>query len=544
MKNKIALGAIIAVLTGVLAACGQSQSNGGQKQELNLAEQTPLSTIDLSKSTGYGQSGNLYEAFYRLGKNGRLDPGLAQSESTTNGGKTYTFRLRSNLKWSNGDELTAQDFVYSWRRTLTPKTKAQYAYLFSGIKNADAINAGKRAPETLGISAPNKRTVVVQLERPIAYFKLLMAYPLFAPQDQKVAEKYGDKYATKSQYTVYNGPFKLEGWSGTNNSWRYVKNNQYWDKNQVKLQKINYSVVANPTTALELFQQKKLSLAQLSTEQARNYQTNPDFKEYPYAMMTYLKYNFKNSNSAAHQATNNQNVRQAISLAVNRSQLSKKVLGIKSAVPTGFVPNKLAYAPKTHEDFSNAQRVENAVDFDPQLAKQKFAKGMKQIGESKVSLTLVTANDDTNSKTVGQYLKAQLEKNLPGLTINLRDLPGKTQDQEQMKGNFDISLSSWGADFNDPMTFLSLPMTGTSYNYGKFSDPVYDSLIKRAQGQDANHPEKRWQDLAQSSQRLNRDQSFTPLFQDGTSYLQANNVKGIVHNTAGTQWNYKTAYVQ
>lgn len=121
-------------------------------------------------------------------------------------------------KWSNGDPIVAQDFVYSWKRSLNPKTASPYAYLFSGVKNADAIIAGKKSPNALGISAPDKKTVVVKLNRPIAYFRVLMAYPLFGPQNEKVVKKYGNRYATKAQYQVYSGPFKIKGWNGTNDT--------------------------------------------------------------------------------------------------------------------------------------------------------------------------------------------------------------------------------------------------------------------------------------------------------------------------------------
>lgn len=223
------LAASLVFIAFVLVACGNQSSSSKKPQVLNLAAEAPLPTIDLAKSTGYGQTGNIYESFFRLGKNGKATPGLAKTATESRDGKTWTFKLR-DAKWSNGDKIKAQDFVYSWRRTLTPSTKAEYAYLFEGIKNATAINQGKMNPNKLGIEATDDKTVVVHLDKPIAYFKILMAYPLFAPQNQKAVEKYGKKYATKSEYMVYSGPFKLKNWNGTGNKWTFVKNNQYWDK--------------------------------------------------------------------------------------------------------------------------------------------------------------------------------------------------------------------------------------------------------------------------------------------------------------------------
>lgn len=536
--------ALAAVLVVTLAACGKSSTkSNSQKQTLNLSTTAPLDTIDISKATGYGQSGNVFESFYRLGKDGKPTPGLAKSGKVSKDGKTWTFKIR-NAKWSNGDKITAQDFVYSWRRTLKPSTKSTYAYLFSGIKNADKVNAGKLSPDKIGIKAVNDKTVQIQLEKPIAYFKVLMAYPLFGPQNQKIVDKYGKKYGTNSKYMVYSGPFKIQNWNGTGNKWQFVKNNQYWDKGVVKLNKINYTVVASPSTGLELYQQGKLDLTPLSNEQVKHYKNDKEFKQYPYSVVGYIKYNFKDANQAKRKAMSNKDIRLAISLAINRQQLTKKVLGDGSDTPTGFVASGLANNPKTGEDFAKEQSVPNTVDYNVKLAKQHWQKGLRALGTKNVTLTITAGNDDPTSNPITQYMKAELQKDLPGFKLNIRNVPGQVANQEVLKGDFDLSLSGWGADFNDPISFLQIPETGTPYNSGKYSNAAYDKLIKRAQNQDANNADKRWNDLVQAAKLFNADQGMTPLYQQVTSYLQKPAVKGIIHNTAGTQWNYKYAYMK
>lgn len=543
MKVKKWLLSVMAVIfVAVLTACGKSSS--APKQVLNLSAAAPLDTIDISKAMGYGQTGNVYESFFRLGKNGKTVPGLAKSSRVSKDGLTWTFNLR-NANWSNGDKIIAQDFVYSWRRTIDPKTKSQYAYLFSGIKNANQINAGNAKASTIGIKAAGKRTVVVTLDKPIAYFKILMAYPLFAPQNQKVIDEYGKKYATKSQYMVYSGPFKIQNWNGTGNKWQFVKNDQYWDKKVVKLQKINYTVVSDTTTGLDLYQQKKLDLTPLANQQVKNYKTDKAFREYPYSYVSFLKYNQKDANAQRRAAFNNKHIRLALSLSIDRQALTKKVLGDGSQTPTGFVATDLARDPKTGEDFAKEQVVKNTVNYNPKLAKQYWAKGLREAGIAKLNFTLLAGADQTATSPLTQYLKAQWQKELPGLTVSLKAVP--TQQiayQQSAKGNFDVLVSGWGADFNDPISFLQIPMTGTSYNYGGYSNKRYDALVKRANNQDANNPDTRWQDLVNAAKLLNADQGMTPLYQQVTAYLQRSDVKGIVHNTAGTQWNYKTAYIK
>ena len=542
-KLKGVLAGVVTISLGMLlAACGNGNSSNksaAQSGTLNLSTTAPLDTIDISKSTGFGQTGNVFESFYRLGKNGKPTAGLAKTGTVSKDGKTWTFKIRDS-KWSNGDPIVAQDFVYSWRRSLNPKTASPYAYLFSSVKNADAIIAGKKSPNALGISAPDKKTVVVKLNRPIAYFRVLMAYPLFGPQNEKVVKKYGNRYATKAQYQVYSGPFKIKGWNGTNDTWSFVKNNDYWDKKAVKLNKIHYQVVKSNNTGYQMYQQGKLDLTPLSSEQVKNLKSNNDFTQYPYSLVRFLLYNFKDKNAVNRKALNNKNIRLALSLSIDRDIVTKKVLGNGSTLPKGFVANDLAANPKTGIDFAKEQAVKNTVDYNPALAKKYWQKGLQEIGQK--SLTL-SSNDEADSDQLTQYLQSQWTKELKGIKINITNIPDKSTTSRAQQGNFDIYLSHWGGDFNDPMTFMQIPMTGTSYNYGKWSNSEYDNLVKKAGNQDANNPDTRWNDLISAAKIVNSNQAITPIYQQTTAYLQNKRVHGIIHNTAGTQWSYKYAYV-
>lgn len=545
-KLKGVLAGVVTISLGMLlAACGNGNSSSksaAQSGTLNLSTTAPLDTIDISKSTGFGQTGNVFESFYRLGKNGKPTAGLAKTGTVSKDGKTWTFKIRDS-KWSNGDPIVAQDFVYSWKRSLNPKTASPYAYLFSGVKNADAIIAGKKSPNALGISAPDKKTVVVKLNRPIAYFRVLMAYPLFGPQNEKVVKKYGNRYATKAQYQVYSGPFKIKGWNGTNDTWSFVKNNDYWDKKVVKLNKIHYQVVKSNNTGYQLYQQGKLDLTPLSSEQVKNLKSNNDFTQYPYSLVRFLLYNFKDKNAVNRKALNNKNIRLALSLSIDRDIVTKKVLGNGSTLPKGFVANDLAANPKTGIDFAKEQAVKNTVDYNPALAKKYWQKGLQEIGQKSLTFDVLSSNDEADSDQLTQYLQSQWTKELKGIKINITNIPDKSTTSRAHQGNFDIYLSHWGSDFNDPMTFMQIPMTGTSYNYGKWSNSEYDNLVKKAGNQDANNPDIRWNDLISAAKIVNSNQAITPIYQQTTAYLQNKRVHGIIHNTAGTQWSYKYAYV-
>lgn len=535
------------VLVTVLAACGKhnSQSSGNGKyassQVLNLSYPSSLDSIDISNMSGYGSTGNIFESLYRLGKNGSITPGLAKSTKVSKDGKTYTFTIR-NAKWSDGSKITAQDFVYSWKRTVTPATKSQYAYLFSGVKNADEIVAGKKSPSTLGVKAQGEHTFIVTLDKPITYFKKLMTYPLFGPISEKAVKKWGNKYATKAQYMLYSGPFKLTGWTGTNNSWQFVKNNQYWDKKAVHLQKINYTVNESTTTTLNLFQEKKLDLTQLASEQVKNMKSSSDYTTYPYSITAFLVYNFQDSNATIKKALNNAKIRQAISLSINRKTLVKNVIGDASTVSKTFVPQDLVKDAKTGKDFADESTVKNSTSYNKALAQKLWKQGLKETGIKKLSIQLLASNDEPN-KPISQYLRSALEKNLDGLTVNLSNIPSKVASSRAQSGDFDLYLSGWGADFNDPISHLQIMTNNNGYNYGKYNSSTYNALVNKAQNQDANDTSARWQDMINAEKTIMKDQGITPLYQTVYSYLQNPKVKGIIHNTAGTQWNYKYAYI-
>ncbi len=189
-----AAGATVLVSASVLAACGsKNNSSSSAKKSINWEESAEIPTMDLSKATdatSFNQLNNVLEGIYRLGKDNKVENALATNTKVSNDGKTWTFTLR-NSKWSDGSPLTAKDFVYSWRRTVDPKTGSQYAYLFEGIHNATKISANKAPVNSLGVKAEGKNKLVVNLDKRIPYFKLLMGFPLFYPQQQKAVEKYG-----------------------------------------------------------------------------------------------------------------------------------------------------------------------------------------------------------------------------------------------------------------------------------------------------------------------------------------------------------------
>ncbi|MCI5768170.1 MAG: peptide ABC transporter substrate-binding protein [Ligilactobacillus ruminis] len=532
-----ATGSVAALCALTLGACGSKASDSASKQVLNWNESAELPTMDLSKATdvvSFDMLNNTMEGLYRLGKDSKIEPGIATKTKVSSDGLTYTFTLRKDAKWSNGDKVTAKDFVYSWRRTLDPKTNSQYAYLFEGIKNATDVMNGKKSTKEVGVKADGDYKLVVTLDRQIPYFKLLMGFPLFFPQNQKTVEKYGSKYGTASKYMCYDGPFNLTKWTGTNLSWSLKKNDNYWDKKSVKLDAINFKVNKSNSTSYNLYQSGKLDATSLSAEQAKQLKGQSGYTVRRSASTFYFQYN------QTKPEFQNKKIRQAISMVINRKEFVNKVLGNGSIPAKGLVPTGLA--TRNGKDFADASYVKEGVTLDVAKAKKLWAEGLKEIGKD--SLTFGLLSDDTDgAKKTTEFIQSAIESNLKGAKVECANVPFKTRLNRTNQGQFDVVISAWGADFADPISFLDMFTANNSYNAGKWKNAQYDNLIEASKTTDAGNAGKRWDDLVNAEKILIRDQGVSPLYQQATAWMVKPKVKGVIYNSAGANYNFKNAYV-
>ncbi len=220
MKTTFKLISVM-LATLFLSGCQQSLSNSKQtsdnkgvmsrNQNVTVVEQTRLNTVDISKVNSFNKLRSSTEGLFRLGNNGRVNNGLAQSYHISKDAKTYTFKLRNNARWSNGQPITATDFVYSWQRSVNPQTKSVNANLFDGIKNADKIRKGELPASRLGVKALSTHNLQVKLNHPMVYFESLLAYPLFAPQHRATVQRYGSQYGASADQQIYSGPLLETG---------------------------------------------------------------------------------------------------------------------------------------------------------------------------------------------------------------------------------------------------------------------------------------------------------------------------------------------
>lgn len=515
-------------------------SEGDVEQVLHLLESDTIPSMDRTLSTDALSAiyiANTSEGLYRLGEDVEVTPGIAKDHSVSEDGITWTFNLRKDAKWSNGDPVTAHDFVYAWRRAVDPESGSEYGpYMMGGvIKNATAINEGEKPIEELGVKADGDYTFVVTLEKPTPYFESLTTFMTFSPLNQKFVEEQGEKYATSSETLLSNGPFILKDWKSTSANWKLVKNPDYWDADAVQLEVLTFDVVKDPQVGVDLYEKGEADRAGVSSDLVDKYASNDDFTTTSEPTIFWLKLNETTSDALA-----NVNIRKAISKSINKQALVDEVLNDGSVVANGFVPKGFSKHPETGEDFREING--DLVTFDAEKAKELWEKGLEEIGSDKVELEFIGQDTET-SKLMNEYLVNQMETNLPGLEVTLKQIPFEQKLELDSKMDYDIQVNGWLPDYLDPYTFLNLWLTDGQNNKMGYSNPTYDKLIESTTNELALKPVKRFEAFLEAEKVLAEDAVVVPLYQRARAQLISPKIQGVIKNPMGAQYDYKWASV-
>lgn len=538
MKKGWQLGIALVATVPLLVSCGsQSKTTTSAQKTLNLMQTSDLTTLDSTNQATLPEFTTLVnttEGLYRL--NSKDQPVAAMATKVvkpTKNGTQYVFHIRKNAKWSNGDPVLASNFEYAWKRAMNPANKPVYTYIFSGIKNADKINAGKKSYKTLGIKATGKRTLKITLDHPMTYFNKLVTVPVFMPQDQKFVQKVGTKkYGTSATNTVSNGAFKITGWTGTNDTYTLARNKYYYDQKAIKLTKIKYTTVKDTNTAHNLFADNKLDDATITGVTAKSLQNDKNVKHVSKAWTYYLQVNQRSG-----QPLKNRKLREALSLVINRQQLTKNILADGSKPASSFVSPGTATDPTTGKDFSAETSYSTKVNVAK--AKKLWAEGLKET-KLKGTVNLKIVGDDQDvTKNVAQFVQKQVEQKLTHVTITIKNVPDKGLQTLKSNGDFSLSQWYWLADFADPVNYLGVLQTGNTMNSGHFSDRKYDRLVDAAKK--TNNQTKYWRYLRQAERRLQSQSGIIPLYYVNETHLVNTKLAGVEYHSGG-QADYTRAY--
>ncbi len=544
MKKLVSLGftaGLLLLLGGCYSASSSSSSTSSEakKQEIAISLPTQLSTLDTTQTTDkntFTIAQQIFEGLYRFDDDSNPVPGLAKSVAISDDGKTYTFQLRDNLKWSNGTVLTAADFVFSWKRLVDPATQGPNAYLLDSVVNSYDVRTAAKPVSELGISAPDDQTFVVKLAQAQPSFLSVVSIAWLAPQNEAYVTEQGDDYGKTSENLIYSGPFALKDWDQTGDDWTLVKNKNYYDAKEVKLATVHGSTVKEENTGINLYQSGELDLTRISGQYVQQYSSEKGFVSHNDVANYFLDFNKKAGTALA-----NVHLRKAIALAIDKTSLANDVLNDGSKALNGLIPANLYANPDTKEDFRNYSGSYNTYDLTE--AKKEWQQAQADLGDS-VKIDLLVSDDD-NGKKISEYIQSQLQDNLSGLTITITPQPKNNVNQSRRDKNYELSLSGWIAGSSDLDSYFNLYKTGSAYNYGAYDNDEYTTLVEKARTTDANDPDKQFSDYKQAEEiLLEEDAAQVPLYQSASNYLINPKIKGIAYHLYGDYFNLRGAYVE
>ncbi|MBL0389347.1 peptide ABC transporter substrate-binding protein [Tumebacillus sp. ITR2] len=543
-RKWMGVGLAVSMLSAALVGCGTKDDSNATKentaatnepQEINLTIGDEVPSLDSVKGTdsiSFTILGQINEGLIRLDEKGRPVAGVAKEWKTSEDGKTYTFTLRDDAKWSDGSNVTAQDFEYAWKRGLDPATKSDYAFMLSWIEGGEAYNAGKGSVDAVAVKAKDAKTLEVKLTSPKPFFLEQLAFPTFFPQKKEFVDKSGDKFGGDVDKVLSNGPFKLSAWSHEQ-SVELVKNDTYWDKANVKLTKATFQVVKDAGARENLYESGQVDRALLLEDQVDRYKDKKDeFSRRADLASGYLEYN------EARPVLANVKIRQALTYAMDGDKFTDVVYHDGSTGATGLVPTGISDGQGDFREH-NGDLVKRADNL--KKAKDLLAEGLKELNMTSLPAIKLLCSDSSSSKKGSEFIKEQWRTNL-GIDVQIELVPFKLRLQKQRTHDYDISLSNWGADYNDPMTFLDLFVGDGPFNDVQYKNPKYDELIKSAQSEpDAK---KRMQSLYDAEKLLMNDMAIGPVYFSASSFATKPYVKNWVPRVSGPDMDLKYTYIQ
>jgi len=541
-------GAILLVLTMVvasLAACGTTAAPATTEATAAAAEATdaPAATepkivnvmIEVevesldpqvaTDGTSFEVIADITDGLKQMDANGGVVNALCADESVSADGLTYTFKIRDDANWSNGDPVTAADFVFGWQRAVDPALASEYSYMFSDIgqvKNAAAIIAGTLPVTDLGVTAIDDKTLQVQLEVPVAYFDQVLYFPTFYPVNQKFFEACGDSYATSPETLLSNGAFVVSTYEPAATNFTLEKNPTYYDAARVQIDGLNYQVIKENQQALLSYQNGDLDTILVSGDQVDQVKDDPAFKSVGAGYLWYISPNITTYPELA-----NLNLRLAITFALDRQTIVDSVVKDGSTATYTAVPPQFATGPAGDDFSANQTEFADVCAYDLAMATKYYEAAKTELGTDTFTFEMVL--DDTEiQQNVAAVIKEMLESALPGMTINLKVEPKKQRVQDLQDGNYCLGLTRWGPDYADPMTYLGMWVTDNSNNYGLWSDAEYDALIAQCTTGDlAQDATGRWAAL-KSAETIVMDQAVIfPLYTQCNATMINPNVTGI-----------------
>ena len=520
----------------------EAESTSAGSGTLNIMLETPVESLDpqlATDGTSFEVIADYTDGLMQMDADGAAVPACAESYEVSEDGTTYTFHIREDAVWSNGDPVTANDFVFAWQRAVDPANASEYSYMLSDIGqivNAAEIIAGEKDVSELGVTAVDDKTLEVQLNVPVSYFLSLMYFPTYYPVNQAFFESCGDTFATSPETTLSNGAFVLTSYEPAATAFELVKNEDYYDADKIQLAGLNYQVIQDSQQALMSYQNGDLDTTLLNGEQVDQVKDDPEFTSVGAGYLWYISPNIKEVPELA-----NLNLRLAMTFALDRDSICNDVLKDGCAPTYTAVPPEFAAGPDGSDFSADQTMFADACAYDPDKALEYYEAAKTELSQDTFTFDMVVDADDAPQK-VAQVVKEQLETTLPGMTINLTIEPKKQRVEDMQNGNFQLGLTRWGPDYADPMTYLGMWVTDNSNNYGFWSNADYDAIIAECTTGDlCTDHEGRWSALYDAEKIVMDEAVIFPLYTQCNAEMVSSAVSGIEFHPVALNRVYKNA---
>jgi oligopeptide transport system substrate-binding protein len=561
-KTRIMALIMTAIMTGtLLLGCTKTKGNEGEKpgdSNTPVVEETveqkivynlgaDPKTIDPQLNSAVDGSTiihNAFEGLMREDENSKIVPGTAEKYEVSDDGTVYTFHIRKDAKWSDGKPVVAGDFEYAWKRALNPEVAAEYAYQLFYIKNGAAyynqekIGGKVATAEDVGVKVIDENTLEVTLEAPVPYFLSLAAFPTYFPVRKDIIEGNEEKWTLKPDTYISNGPFKMSEWK-EKESITFVKNENYWDAKNVKLETLEVKLIDDQITYLNAFKSGEIDVIE-SPPQAEipTLLDEGTAKIYPYLGTYFYVVNVsdkaKDVDPKAAEALSNPKFRKALSLAIDKQLIVDKVAQGGQTPATSYVPAGILDSIGTEFQKDYSSKGANIEE-----AKKLLAEAGYPNGEGAPTITF-TFNTDQGHQNIAQAVQDMWKTNL-GINVELKNEEWAVFQDTRNNFQYSIARHGWIADYNDPMTFLDMWTTGNGQNNAGYSNKEYDKLIAQAKVEldDA----KRTELLHKAEDILMDESPIIPLYYYTNVLCIDKNVKGTYKSPLG-QMEFRDAYVE
>jgi len=537
MNKKTMLSAISAIMSVFFIAtlfAGFTMKSKAVPQEVTYNLGVESKSIDVSlnnSSDGSKIVSACFEGLTVIDPKGAVAPGVAKSWDISKDGLTYTFHLRNNAKWSDGKQVTAKDFLYSWQRLLNPKTAAEYAYQIYYLKNAEAFYNGKGKLEDVGMKVVDPLTFKVTLKAPTPYFLALCAFSNLSPIREDVVTANPTTWATSATNYIGNGPFKMVEWKHKD-SLSFVKNTNYWNAASVKLDKLTFLEVTDNTAALEAWEKGTIDVIadSIPTSEiprlidSKKLDVSPTYSTY------YINFNQKRY------PMNNLKFRQALSLAINRQFIVKSITKAGQKPATAMVP--FGSVEPNGKDFREYKSYPN-LPAVPDVEKAKKLLKESGVNLAKLNITYIYNTESAAHKKIAEAVQ-EMWKQI-GVNVKLGNMEFAVLQAARTSGNYDIARGGWNGDYIDPMTFLDMWTSYSGQNEAHWSNIKFDGLIAAAK-KETNFT-KRMGMMHQAEDLLMADGAISPLYFYVATTCINPKVKGVYRSTTGGIY-FDKAYVQ